>query len=564
MSKTLRKNVSRKNKNTKKNSTKKNKINNMKGGVLPEYIRNNFQRLNANDPTLKEVLVMFKNIGDEEAIVIAEALKVNTKLTTLNISANNIGVAGAQALAEALKVNTTLTSLNMSMNNIGYAGAEALANALGKDGNRTLTTLNINYNNIGVEGAIAIAEALKENTTLTTLNIGGNYIGDVGIQFLAEALKVNTRLTTLDISGTRIGDGGMKDLADALKVNTTLRTLDISNSNIGAEGVIVLASALKDNKTLRTLDISYNNIGVAGAQALADMLKENKKLTKLDIIKTSIGVEGVKAITEALGKDGNNTLLELYISRNGIGDQGIAEFATMLTFNNKLLYIDMEKLFDTISNTNTTDSVKNLKSIRQKLEINKKKKHSNLVNNVTTLSALYSEGAIKKLFSNGVKLQNQYKSGLRHLTYNSQEGILTLTELTEDNKKTKTNNLQNAITFFEDSLLSIKSNNNSVKNNSLNNFFKKKTNKNTNTTRSDEAILNLLLYFPLIKSFVNNDQLIFNLRYGGSAEIMHYIKDFNTIVVENSKKKLPLEVWRLIFSFLNTDELKKFKKALTF
>jgi hypothetical protein len=45
------------------------------------------------------------HIGDEGAKAIAEALKVNPVLTSLDLRANIIGVDGAKAIAEVLKVN---------------------------------------------------------------------------------------------------------------------------------------------------------------------------------------------------------------------------------------------------------------------------------------------------------------------------------------------------------------------------------------------------------------------------------------------------------------------------
>lgn len=75
-------------------------------------------------------------------------------------SGNAIDVAGAKALAEALAVNTSLTSL----------------------------TLSDNY--IGLEGAKALAEALAANNTLTEIGLRGNELGDEGLEALAMALLV--------------------------------------------------------------------------------------------------------------------------------------------------------------------------------------------------------------------------------------------------------------------------------------------------------------------------------------------------------------------------------------
>ena len=85
------------------------------------------------NPTNTNVVILdlrANQIGDEEAIALAEALKVNVTLTKLDLGCNQIGDAGARALAEGLKVNGNLTSLDLCLNQIGEAGARALAEAL--------------------------------------------------------------------------------------------------------------------------------------------------------------------------------------------------------------------------------------------------------------------------------------------------------------------------------------------------------------------------------------------------------------------------------------------------
>ena len=47
----------------------------------------------------------------------------------MNLSHNNISDAGAASLAEAIKVNTKLTQVTLWHNNIGDAGAASLAEA---------------------------------------------------------------------------------------------------------------------------------------------------------------------------------------------------------------------------------------------------------------------------------------------------------------------------------------------------------------------------------------------------------------------------------------------------
>jgi hypothetical protein len=82
-----KKNV-RKNKRSRKNVGKYSRKNVMRGGVLSEAFQGIIKRLIDNDPTLTTLNLDYNNIGYEGAKAIAEALKVNTTLTTLNLISN--------------------------------------------------------------------------------------------------------------------------------------------------------------------------------------------------------------------------------------------------------------------------------------------------------------------------------------------------------------------------------------------------------------------------------------------------------------------------------------------
>jgi len=120
---------------------------------------------------------------------LAEALKTNITLTSIELYSSRIGAEGAQALAEALKTNIALTSIDLECNQIGAEGAQALAAALKT--NTTLTSIDLSYNQIGAEGAQALAETLKTNTTLTSITLYGNPISESEDDEDSEAL-INT------------------------------------------------------------------------------------------------------------------------------------------------------------------------------------------------------------------------------------------------------------------------------------------------------------------------------------------------------------------------------------
>ena len=278
------------------------------------------------------------NIGDAAAASLAEAMKVNTTLTQLVLWKNNIGDAGAASLAEAMKVNTTLTQLDLQHNNIGDAGAASLAEAMKV--NTTLTQLDLFGNNIGDAGAASLAEAMKVNTTLTQLDLFGNNIGDAGAASLAEAMKVNTTLTQLDLPHNNIGAAGAASLAEAMKVNTTLTQLDLWENNIGDAGAASLAEAMKVNTTLTQLRLLENKIGDAGAASLAEAMKVNTTLTTLDLEHDNIGDAGAASLAEAIKV--NTTLTQLDLSHNNIGDAGAASLAEAMKVNTTLTKLDLE------------------------------------------------------------------------------------------------------------------------------------------------------------------------------------------------------------------------------
>jgi hypothetical protein len=89
-------------------------------------------------------------------------------------------------LADALKSNKSLSSLDFSANDLNDEGVSRLAAALRT--NRTLTELVLEENDIGDEGASELADALARNKCLSSLDLGRNFIGDEGRLKLGHAL----------------------------------------------------------------------------------------------------------------------------------------------------------------------------------------------------------------------------------------------------------------------------------------------------------------------------------------------------------------------------------------
>ncbi|KAF9930089.1 hypothetical protein BGZ67_005993 [Mortierella alpina] len=294
----------------------------------------------------------------KETADIAEALKTNSTLTTLDLKSSAIwddravalieelkaypiGDNGARALAEALKINSTLTTLILKNNGITDDGAEALAEVL--HSNSTLVTLDLARNAIRLKGLLAFLELRKTNSLLTALDLGTNSFGDNAAQALAKAFKTNSALTDLDLTSSSkrqsLKFDGAKVLAEALKTSLTLTALNLTGNSIGFEGANVLAEALKTNSTLTTLDLRSNSIGCDGAKALAEALTATATLPTLGLRSNSIGYDGAKALAEALKTNATLTTLDLAV--NSIGLDGAKALAEALKFNSTLTTLDL-------------------------------------------------------------------------------------------------------------------------------------------------------------------------------------------------------------------------------
>ena len=151
-----------------------------------------------------------EDIGPAGVKLIAEALRtsVTGALTSLNLGDNQLcgldgygrgtyTADGITAIADALRVNGSLTSLDLSINRLGAEGAAALAPALAANG--LLTSLDLSNNYLTDEGVSAVCEAIKSNkeTKLASLNFGNNGIGPVGANAVAAMVVVTGSLTKM-------------------------------------------------------------------------------------------------------------------------------------------------------------------------------------------------------------------------------------------------------------------------------------------------------------------------------------------------------------------------------
>jgi hypothetical protein len=99
-------------------------------------------------------------------------------------------------------------------------GVEAQALRL----NTKVTSLDLYYNGLGEGGGRALAETLRLNSTLHSFDLGGNGLGEGGGRALTETLRLNTTIRELDLRANGLGEGRGRALAEALRITPRSRS----------------------------------------------------------------------------------------------------------------------------------------------------------------------------------------------------------------------------------------------------------------------------------------------------------------------------------------------------
>jgi hypothetical protein len=231
----------------------------------------------------------------EGAIALADAIKTNGALTSLNMSKNrNTGAEAGKAIGDALAGNTVLKELDLSGEqfypNMDIGFVRAFAPGLSDNG--ALPALNLADNNLGkmvppegwsygyhgdysgnkfykhtdgremksgtpegmTSGAIVIADAMPDMGALTSLNLANNGLGNI---VLPEGWTRTTK-TGVDrsISSVFKHDDGREQK---------------ENPGSKPEGIIAIANAIPDMRALLQLDMSDNLLSTENERAIAKL-----------------------------------------------------------------------------------------------------------------------------------------------------------------------------------------------------------------------------------------------------------------------------------------------------
>ena len=311
--------------------------------VLPPspFFKHHLLPLLNSNANLKSLELRDCNLGDSGVYCIAEFLKKNKSLATLDLSGNTIeDVDAAKSLGKAVKNHSELSFVNLSKCDLVRRGThtwrggvlqrivhtDVLAAII--DGCKGLKSLVLDKNGmqVGDDGAIShVADLIRNNTSLTILSLEANEIGDTNAMILYKAMK-SSKLRQLCLSETKIK---IPFLVRSKKATKYLTHLDLSGYDsssgfaagiyrflnaIKAEGGKLIASYLKRNPPLIDLSLMGNRINSSAGILIAKSLKKNSNLQYLNLKKNVLTDTCIPAFAKALKR--NSTLQTLDISYN--------------------------------------------------------------------------------------------------------------------------------------------------------------------------------------------------------------------------------------------------------
>jgi hypothetical protein len=249
-------------------------------------------------------------------VALADAIKDNGAISSVNLLKNDIGIDQAHVLVSILKDHPTLKSLcgnqgnevELDMSGKMKGAADAIMLVLEIIDNGALSVLSLKDNSLcNKEAGKTLSEMLAGNTVLKELDVSSNsyYCSDGAgfAQELAVGLGDDRALSVLSLKSNQLHADGGKALAEGLKGNTMITELDISSNTVGEDsygrtdmsGVIALADAIPNMGAMSVYTFS-------GDSSNSKAVTMNTSMTEADFSEKYLGVSGAIMLLAFLPK----------------------------------------------------------------------------------------------------------------------------------------------------------------------------------------------------------------------------------------------------------------------
>lgn len=219
-------------------------------------------KLIRDSPFVKYLDLRGNNVQAKGATILANGLRLNRSLRSLNLKWNAIGKdpAGISAMCDMLKTNLTIGHVDLRNNRVNNVGAKIIGEML--RANNTITHLDLSWNDLGVDGGLALLEGLKHNSTVIDCQLSGSKVGDETLHEVAFLLRKNKSAAAYRASPADTGaQAAAEDPVTATIAGggpgSTIRSVPLSSTgmsqakdNLGGTGVTPVATAVPQKTSL--------------------------------------------------------------------------------------------------------------------------------------------------------------------------------------------------------------------------------------------------------------------------------------------------------------------------